>query len=58
LKKALENLDRIVKSGKVHVHADLIAGLPYEDYCSFRNSFNDVYKVKAAPSAGWIPKVP
>jgi radical SAM superfamily enzyme YgiQ (UPF0313 family) len=46
LKKAFENLDRIVKNGKVHVHADLIAGLPYEDYRSFRNSFNDVYKVK------------
>ncbi|MGI6669148.1 MAG: B12-binding domain-containing radical SAM protein [Acetivibrionales bacterium] len=46
LKKALENLERIVKSGNVHVHADLIAGLPYEDYCSFRNSFNGVYKVK------------
>jgi radical SAM superfamily enzyme YgiQ (UPF0313 family) len=46
LKKALENLDRIVKSGNVHVHADLIAGLPYEDYRSFGNSFNDVYKVK------------
>ncbi|MGE5614202.1 MAG: B12-binding domain-containing radical SAM protein [Bacillota bacterium] len=46
LKKAFENLDRIVKSGKVHVHADLISGLPCEDYSSFRNSFNDVYKVK------------
>ena len=46
LEKALENLDRIVKSGKVHVHADLIAGLPHEDYHSFRDSFNDVYKEK------------
>ena len=29
--------------GNVHQHLDLIAGLPYEDYESFRKSFNDVY---------------
>lgn len=27
----------------IHQHLDLIAGLPYEDYDSFSNSFNDVY---------------
>lgn len=27
----------------IHVHLDLIAGLPYEDYASFKKSFNDVY---------------
>lgn len=27
----------------IHQHLDLIAGLPYEDYDSFANSFNDVY---------------
>lgn len=27
----------------IHQHLDLIAGLPYEDYNSFANSFNDVY---------------
>ena len=27
----------------IHQHLDLIAGLPYEDYSSFANSFNDVY---------------
>ena len=30
----------------VHVHLDLIAGLPYEDYESFKNSFNEVYRMK------------
>lgn len=34
---------RIVKMGNIHVHLDLIAGLPYEDYESFKRSFNDAY---------------
>lgn len=38
---------RLVKSGKCHVHVDLIAGLPYEDMASFRRSFNDVYRLHA-----------
>jgi hypothetical protein len=29
--------------GNIHVHLDLIAGLPYEDYNSFKRSFNDAY---------------
>lgn len=29
--------------GNIHQHLDLIAGLPYEGYRSFANSFNDVY---------------
>lgn len=29
----------------IHQHLDLIAGLPYEDYDSFSNSFNDVYEM-------------
>ena len=29
--------------GNIHQHLDLIAGLPYEDYSSFKKSFNDVY---------------
>ncbi|MDO5407368.1 MAG: B12-binding domain-containing radical SAM protein [Eubacteriales bacterium] len=44
------DLDRVrevvatVNAGhNVHQHLDLIAGLPYEDYESFRRSFNDVY---------------
>lgn len=44
------NLDKLsyavkrVQQGKnIHQHLDLIAGLPFEDYESFRHSFNDVY---------------
>ena len=31
------------RGGNIHQHLDLIAGLPGEDYASFRQSFNDVY---------------
>lgn len=36
-----------IRAGKnVHQHLDLIAGLPYEDYESFVNSFNEVYRMR------------
>ena len=39
-------VEQIHSFGNIHQHLDLIAGLPYEDYDSFRNSFNDVYALK------------
>ncbi len=37
---------RKLKKGKnIHLHLDLIAGLPYENFESFGHSFNDVYKL-------------
>ena len=41
--KTLLALERLHEKGNLHVHADLIAGLPYEDYASFAASFDDVY---------------
>lgn len=38
---------RQVNEGKnIHQHLDLIAGLPFEDFSSFQNSFNQVYAMK------------
>lgn len=34
------------ESGNIHLHLDLIIGLPYEDYRSFAQSFNDVYALR------------
>ena len=34
---------RVYSEGNIHVHLDLIAGLPYEDYKSFAKSFDDAY---------------
>ncbi|MDE6567595.1 MAG: B12-binding domain-containing radical SAM protein [Lachnospiraceae bacterium] len=41
-----DRVERIHASRTIHQHLDLIAGLPYEDYTSFRNSFNDVHSMK------------
>lgn len=46
----LEQLRRVVErlhAGKnIHIHLDLIAGLPYEDYDTFVRSFDEVYKME------------
>ncbi len=44
--KLFANLKRLISSGNVHVHADLIAGLPYEGYITFAKSFDDLYNVE------------
>ncbi len=36
----------IRKNRNIHQHLDLIAGLPYEDYDNFANSFNEVYSIR------------
>ena len=41
--KTLRALERLHEKGNLHIHADLIAGLPYEGYASFGRSFDDVY---------------
>jgi len=38
---------RLTENKNIHIHLDLIAGLPYEDYDSFLNSLNEVYSLKA-----------
>lgn len=41
--KVIAAAERIHAMGNIHVHVDLIAGLPREDYESFQRSFNDAY---------------
>lgn len=36
---------RIRSFHNIHIHLDLIAGLPYEDLQTFQTSFNDVYQL-------------
>ena len=38
---------KLIDSRVVHIHVDLIAGLPLENYDSLLKSFNSVYKLKA-----------
>lgn len=39
-------VEKVNAGGNIHQHLDLIAGLPYEDYASFYQSFNDVYSME------------
>ncbi len=43
LPKLAENVKKIAAGRNVHIHLDLIAGLPWEDYPSFGRSFDWVY---------------
>lgn len=43
LDKLTDNVKKIKELKKIHLHLDLIAGLPSEDIHSFKNSFNQVY---------------
>ncbi len=44
--KLFKNIAKLMENGNIHIHLDLIAGLPYEDLESFKKSFNDVMSLK------------
>lgn len=46
LRKVSAAVLRIHTYKNIHMHLDLIAGLPYEDLETFEASFNDVYRLK------------
>lgn len=41
------NIQRLVAMGNMHIHIDLIAGLPYENLTLFAESFNKAYALGA-----------
>nr|WP_243425610.1 B12-binding domain-containing radical SAM protein [Clostridium paridis] len=41
-----EKVEEMMKLKNIHQHLDLIAGLPDEDYETFKKSFNDVYEIR------------
>lgn len=45
--KLKENILQLVANNNMHIHIDLIAGLPYEDFASFRQSFNIAYSLNS-----------
>lgn len=45
LTKLRANVERLRANRNIHLHLDLIAGLPGENLDSFRNSFNQVYSM-------------
>jgi len=44
--KLLANVVELKKPGNIHLHLDLIVGLPFENYDSFKQSFNRVFAVR------------
>ncbi len=43
----LKEVVRSIQSGRnIHEHLDLIAGLPYEGYDTFKKSFDEIYELK------------
>lgn len=45
--KLEKNIRRIAAAGNIHLHTDLIAGLPHEDLLSFARSFDRAYALGA-----------
>jgi hypothetical protein len=47
IKRLKSNIKRLTERGNIHVHIDLIAGLPFEGLNSFIESFNAAYELGA-----------
>jgi len=41
-----KNIKLVIKNANMHIHIDLIAGLPFEDWDSFEKSFNIAYTLR------------
>lgn len=46
LERLKEIVEKVKSFGNIHQHLDLIAGLPYEDYDTFRKSFDEIYELQ------------
>lgn len=44
--KIKETVNKLMSLGTIHLHLDLIAGLPYENLETFKKSFDDVFSLK------------
>lgn len=48
MEKLLGAVHSLSQARNIHLHLDLIAGLPYEDLTRFKQSFNEVYALRPA----------
>ncbi|MBQ6843409.1 MAG: B12-binding domain-containing radical SAM protein [Agathobacter sp.] len=46
LERLKDVVQKVKSFGNIHQHLDLIVGLPYEDYETFRTSFDDIYALQ------------
>lgn len=54
----LENTGRLFKNGNIHIHCDLIAGLPYESYNRFAESYDEVHSRCDMLQLGFLKLLP
>jgi len=47
INKLYNVINSIRRNNNIHMHLDLIAGLPYENYDSFKRSFDGIHQLKA-----------
>ena len=47
INKLYNVINSIGRNNNIHMHLDLIAGLPYENYDSFKKSFDGIHQLKA-----------
>ncbi|MFA5340640.1 MAG: DUF4080 domain-containing protein, partial [Clostridia bacterium] len=45
IRKAIENMKMLKGFGNIKIHADLIAGLPFDDISAISKSFDDIFHV-------------
>ncbi|MBC8535633.1 B12-binding domain-containing radical SAM protein [Feifania hominis] len=58
IERELENIARLKSAGNIHLHLDLIAGLPHEDYRRFGQSFDAVYPLADHFQLGFLKMLP
>ncbi|WKY48874.1 DUF4080 domain-containing protein [Eubacteriaceae bacterium ES3] len=46
LEQIKDQVTALLNSSNIHIHLDLIAGLPHESFVQFRQSFNDVFELE------------
>ncbi|MCL1865166.1 MAG: DUF4080 domain-containing protein [Spirochaetes bacterium] len=56
---AMENIKKLSALKSIHLHTDIIAGLPHEDFNDFSKSFNNVFSLGAEHfQAGFLKILP
>jgi radical SAM superfamily enzyme YgiQ (UPF0313 family) len=45
--KTKEKIQNLISMGNIHIHVDLIAGLPYDEFNDIKHSFNEIYSLQA-----------
>ena len=45
--KTKEKIQKLISMENIHIHVDMIAGLPYDEFNDIKHSFNEIYALQA-----------